>query len=363
MKIQIKGVGAYLPDIENNSTSIVDRSIPAMVFQAVSHCLNDSKVNMPNVDAIVTASVDLWDGKTASNIAVTEVVGAVMKSETRIAGDGLLALIHGAMTILSGQYNSVLVVAHGKSSETDVNAVSNWTFDPVYQQPLGLTDHHALGLQADSFLKRTNAAGFDDSDRENLVSSFLNDSTELTPDKFLSDSKKYSPLHDLEIAPQGDGACAVLLHKGDCGGITLNGFGYDMESHYLGDRDLSHAFHLKRVAKRAYDMAEIIEPNAQLDKYYWSVSSSIQLPIWAESLGLWSINEGLGALKKKCNSDFIHDIQWRGQPPFAVGLQRLISAVKNLRKEEQSSSVLVQGCHGAAGQTQAVCILNNGGQN
>lgn len=359
MKIQIKGVGDCLPDINTNTVSNVDRSIPAMVYQAVNNCLDDAKKNIQSVDAIVTASVDLWDGKTASNIAITEVVGAVMKSETRIAGDGLLALIHGAMTILSGQYDSVLVVAHGKSSETEVNAVSNWSFDPVYQQPLGLTNHHALGLQADSFLKRKNGSGFDNLDRANLVKSFYNNSAGISTKDVFASPLTFSPLHDLEFAPQGDGACAVLLQKVDGSGITLKGFGYDMDVHYLGDRDLSRGDNLKRAANRAIEMAKISDQNSQPDKYYWSVSSSLQLPIWAESLGLWSMNDRLGALMNK-NSESIHDIQWAGQPPFAEGIQRLISAVKDLRNSKNPLSVMVHGCHGPAGQMQAVCILNNG---
>lgn len=96
MAIAVTGVGWQLPDILSEDSG-ADRCIPALMYRAVRDCLADAARAMSEVDAIVTASVNLWDGKTASNIAVTEAVGAVMKAQTRIAGDGLLPLMHGAM--------------------------------------------------------------------------------------------------------------------------------------------------------------------------------------------------------------------------------------------------------------------------
>ncbi len=93
------------------------QAIPEMVLEAVERALADARIGMSEVDAVVTASVDLWDGRTASNIQVTEVVGAVMRPEARVAGDGLLAAIHAAMTVGAGAYGTVLVAAHCKMSE------------------------------------------------------------------------------------------------------------------------------------------------------------------------------------------------------------------------------------------------------
>ena len=109
-RISIAGVGRTMPCHEDR------RSIPEMVLEAAEQALADAELSVTTVDAVVTASVDLFDGLTASNIAVTEVVGAVMKPETRIAADGLAALVHGACPLWAGAYETVLVVAHGKAS-------------------------------------------------------------------------------------------------------------------------------------------------------------------------------------------------------------------------------------------------------
>ncbi|MCP4299133.1 MAG: hypothetical protein GY783_00990, partial [Gammaproteobacteria bacterium] len=55
------------------------RSIPEMALDAVQQALANAAMSYDDIDAVVTASVDVFDGLTASNIAVTEVVGAVMK--------------------------------------------------------------------------------------------------------------------------------------------------------------------------------------------------------------------------------------------------------------------------------------------
>jgi len=326
--VAIAGVGWQLPDIFPDQGG-TDRYIPALAHQAVRDCLADAARPMSEVNAIVTASVDLWDGKTASNIAVTEAVGAVMKAETRIAGDGLLALMHGAMMVLSGHYQRVLVVAHGKASEADLQAVSNWSFDPVYQQTLRLTDAHALALQSQAVALRIGA--------------------EHTSAWAQSVPGAGDPQH---AAPQGDGACAVLLEADRDGAVELEAWGYDLEAHYLGDRDLSRSAGLARAAQRAYRMANLTDARTNIGRCYWSLRTALQLPLWAEAAAVDSLDQDPAALPIGR-----HQIQWAGLPPFAAGLQRLIRAVKDLRERPQLGRVLVQGCHGPAGQLQAVCLL------
>jgi hypothetical protein len=378
MKIIIKGTGwqfpaEYYPDGHESKKS-TDESIVSMVYGAVRKCLNDAGERISDVDAIVTASVDLFDGKTASSIYITEVVGAVMKPETRIAGDGLFALVHAAMTILSGQYNKVLVVAHSKASEANLDKISNWTFDPVFQQPLGLTDSIALGLQAQAFLRRCPNSVGDEKFRAELVAQLSNRDTNPIKNSSISgalDTKTvlesavvFSPLHELEINVPGDGAAAVLLEGGKTGGTELQGFGYCLDRHYLGDRDLSRSETLAKAVERACLMAKINQIRDEVDRCYWSLRSSVQMPLWAESAGIWSFKEGLRALLLKgngctCERSVEHPgfNAWNNLAPVTMGLQRLICAVRDSKNQLNSGSALVHGCHGPAGQSQAVCLL------
>ncbi|MCP4757184.1 MAG: hypothetical protein GY866_40490 [Proteobacteria bacterium] len=378
MKVMIKGTGWQFPSeyypAEKAEAGKADNSIVSMVYGAVRRCMDDAGEGMPAVDAVVTASVDLLDGKTASNISITEVVGAVMKPETRIAGDGLFALAHAAMTILSGQYRRVLVVAHSKASEGDQEKLSNWTYDPVFQQPLDLTDSVALGLQAQAFLRSDPAGLAEAKARAELVAALsagdcqseniLSSCGDLNVDKVLASRISFSPLHELEIAGPGDGAAAVLLESGENEGVELQGFGYSFDRHYLGDRDLSRSRALIEAAARAGAMAKMNNMKAEVKRCYWSLRSSIQLPLWAESAGIWNFEDGLeellakGGIKTGSGSPNHPGFnQWHRLPLIAIGLQRLISAVKDIENQDIDGSALVQGCHGPAGQTQVACLL------
>ncbi|MCH7909647.1 MAG: hypothetical protein IIB38_08530, partial [Candidatus Hydrogenedentes bacterium] len=142
--IAIAGVG------ESGCLKEDSRSIPEMVLCAVEEALDDAGVGYDAINGIVTSSVDLFDGLTASNIAVTEVVGAVMRPESRIAADGLAALLHASCQIWAGAYETVLVVAHGKASMSPHDPLTSWAMDPVYLQPLDLNFLICSALQAES---------------------------------------------------------------------------------------------------------------------------------------------------------------------------------------------------------------------
>ncbi len=283
-------------------------AIPEMVHRAVQAALTDAGLTMADVDARVTASVDLWDGLTASNVAVTEVVGAVMQPEARVAGDGLLAVCHAAMSILAGAYKVVLVAAHCKASMGDRWAITNWTFDPIYQQPLGLGDLAAAALQA----------------------SVLG----LAP-----------PLP----CPPADGAAALILSRSFTSHSALHtphliGLGWALDEHYLGDRDLADSPALREAARRAYALAGIADPNRDLSFTELSDHFDYQRALWASALGLDSfpsINPSGGLAK--------------GVPPFVAGLDRLVEVVLRLR--ESPGTALAHGCWGPAGQGQAITLV------
>lgn len=279
-------------------------AIPELVYRAVQAALADAGLTMQEVDARVTASVDLWDGLTASNVAITEVVGAVMQPETRVAGDGLLAVCQAALSILAGAYDVVLVVAHAKASMGDVRALSNWTFDPIYQQPLGLDDLSAAALQAAAL-------------------------------------GAPAPLPN----PPADGAAAVILGAAP-GPITIRGMGWALDEHYLGDRDLVDAPALRQAARRAYALAGITDPGRDLAVAELSDHFAYQRALWVSALGL----DGFVALNPSGGLA-------RGVPPFVAGLDRLIEIVLRLR--ERSGTGVAHGCWGPAGQGQVVVVVGD----
>lgn len=344
--VVVAGVGQTGPVLED------PRSIPEMVLDAVEMALADAGMGFRDIDAVVTASVDLFDGLTASNVAVTEVVGAVMKPETRIAADGLAAAVHATCQIRSGAYETVLVVAHGKGSMSSHPDVTAWAIDPITLQPLGVNFLVCAGLQAC-------AVALDDGRAERrwaqTVARRRRDAAghgiapAITEEEILASPIVASPLRRGMSAPLGDGACAVLLQSaaaGNRGGVRITGIGYDLSAHSLGERDLRQWEGLQRACHRATTMAGISDTATSFDL----LEPSCRYP-HEEELFLKAMGTGDGSLISPSGGLFA------GEVPVAAGLTRLVAAVRWLRENRSAKRALAHGTWGPAGQGQVVTIL------
>ncbi len=327
------------------------RSIAEMALNVVERALEDAELRWSDIDAVVTASVDLFDGLTASSIAVTEVVGAVMKPETRIAADGLAAAIQAVHQIAAGAYDTVLVVAHGKASMAHHWNLTSWAMDPIFLQPLGVDFLTVAGLQADLI------AGSDSSiirrwaelaaHRKRTARGGIGES--FTIDEVLESPVIAAPIRVGMCAPLGDGACAVVLGAG--GGETtggravIAGTGHDLDSHHPGDRDLTEWAGLRRACLRAYDMAGITDPAVA-----FAVAEPSCLFPHEEALFIDAAGVGEQTVLSPDGGLFA------GTAPAISGLGRLLRATKAV-KGNSGHRALAHGTWGPAGQGQAVAVV------
>lgn len=346
--VLVAGVGQTGPVAED------PRSIAEMALEAVQAALDDAGVGYEAIDAVVTASVDLFDGLTASNIAVTEVVGAVMKPETRIAADGLGAAIHASCQIWAEAYESVLVVAHGKVSMSDFQALTTWAMDPIYLQPLGLDFLTCAGLEANSLSAKDAGA---QSRWARIVASRRKAAgqngllPECSAEEALASPIVASPLRSAMCAPMGDGACAVLLRRADSApdagrGVVIGGVGHDLSSHAHWDAEFAMRPGLGRASRRAYALAGIDDPASAFDLLEPSCLYPHEEDLFLEATGIGTherISPGGGL--------------FAGYAPVTAGLSRLIAATRRMREEPDCNRALVHGAWGPVGQGQVVAIL------
>ncbi len=326
-----------------------------MVLDAVECALADAGTDASAIDAVVTASVDLLDGLTASNIAVTEVVGAVMKPETRIAADGLCALAHAACQLWAGAYDMVLVVAHGKASMTPHQALTAWAMDPIYLQPLGVDFLACAGLVAQRI------AAADPSSIERWAHtaaercSAAPNAPAIDAAHVLASPLVAAPLTDAMCAPFADGACAVVLRRVDAAGsaknsarLLLTGVGHDLDRHNLGERDLSQWSGLSRACSRALSQASINDATG-----FDLLEPSCLYP-HEEELFIHAVKPRRDALVSPDGGLF------GGVAPVAAGLSRFCAAARRMRAEPDLRCALAHGTWGPAGQGQVVATLESG---
>src|SRR3954468_19600356 len=202
-------IGVALSDRFEPRTELPPSDI---VYPVVRDALADADVSMGDIHSIVSCSQDIYDGRTISSMGVNEVLGGYLRSESKIAGDGLLALLYGAARIASGEFDLTVVVAHCLESISDLDVVENAAFDPYVQRPLGPDDTVAAALQADAFY-RASGLGPDDAAE---VSARASRHAARNPRAFRSAAHTAadvaasrivcSPLRELEGTPVTDGA-------------------------------------------------------------------------------------------------------------------------------------------------------------
>jgi len=275
-----------------------------MAYEVISEVLKQTGLTMPDdIDNAISCSHDIWDGQTISDINVTDVIGGYLRAEEKMALDGSTAVFYGAVGILSGEYSCTLLVAHTKMSQTNRNIVNNVAFDPIYSRMLGFDFTSAAALQARRYMykygiTREQTAKVVMKNLRNAKNNpYAHQAGDFTIDEVLSSPAVAAPIHRLDIAPDTDGAVAMIIASEErAKAITdkpvwVLGLGTCYDSHYLGDRDLADCHALESAAKRAYAMAGIRSPRRAVDLAEVGEEFSYQELLWSEGLSLCNRGE------------------------------------------------------------------------
>jgi acetyl-CoA C-acetyltransferase len=282
----------------------IDLTISELVFEVVKKLHNELGITNDDVGCVITGSNDFNDGRTIANMAIQDAVGSVRKSESRVSGDGTFAYMYGAMRILSGEYDTVLVVSHSKCSEGNQYLINNSIFDPFYQRHLGLDQISSAGLMANMYMSKygineEQAAKVVVKNRKNALNNpYAHLQEELSIPDVLNSPMLAYPLKELDFPPYSDGAVAMLLtneenaKKYTDSPVWLKGYASCTDAYYLGHRNMTDLIGLEYAAKEAFKMAEIKDPIKDLDvAEVFEAFSTHELMIY-EALGFCGKGEG-----------------------------------------------------------------------
>ncbi|NLH48704.1 MAG: thiolase family protein [Myxococcales bacterium] len=333
------------------------------------------------INHIVTVSDDLFDGRTISDGAMTDTVGAHYRCEEKVSQDGAQAVYYAMAMVLSGQADVVMIVAHCKESQPGSrNLVTHMAFDPFFTRPVGLDYLTAAGLQAEAYARKT---GLTEARLADLVvrarrnaarNPYIKDLPAVTAAEVLASPYLAAPLRELMTYPVSDGAIGMIVASEERARqltdkpVWLTGVGSCYDSFFLGDRDLTANFSLKKAAARAYGMAGLTDPAKQADLFEVSDRYAYELPLWAEGLGLCGDGEGdrwLAANGPDAANLNLTGGTLAGVPMLLGGLARVAEAARQLRHEAGAAQVknakraVAQGTTGPAGQHHTVVVLES----
>lgn len=328
---------------------------------------------------IVTCSDDVFDARTISDNAVTDVVGAHYRGEEKVAQEGLNAMGYAMSMILSGHDDVVYVTGHCKESQSESrNMCANLAYDPFYCRCLGLDYQNAAGLQARAYMEK---ARITEEQLARVVvrarqwaarNVYANEQKQLEPGDVMYSPMLCDPIRTLHTYPVSDGAVGLLLASEERAydftdrPVWITGFGSCMDSYFLGDRDLADNFALKKAAERAYKMAGVQKPRQEINLVEMMDCYAYQQPMWLEGLGLCDEGKGGQFIDEYGSARYNVNLSGgmlAGRPLMIGGLYGVVEAVLQLKGqagEHQAPDVncaVVQSTTGGAGQFQTVLVL------
>jgi len=273
-----------------------------MLFELVKGLYDQLGITRHDIGTFVLNSNDFEVGHTIANVFEDTPVGAYMKDETHVDSEGLWATTYAAMRIMSGNYETALVVGNSSGASTmRPYLMMDYQLDPTIDRQAGLLNElSTAALQARAFLDKY---GLDEDvlnqiAARNLRNAAMNPNAvqfkaDATAGDVLESEYLYEPLRKLQCYPFSDGACAMVLASGDRAKeltdkpVWIKGMGNSVETYYIGERDLGSSRSAKMAAERAYKMAGISDPAKQLDVAEVAAKFAHQEPILAEALGLF----------------------------------------------------------------------------
>jgi len=359
-----------------------DQTNYEMVYEVTRAALDDAGYELEDIDNVITVSNDFWDGRTISSMAVQEAAGAHDKNVSTVEGDGTFGALYGALRTLGG-FKATLVVSHCKGSESDARTVTNSMFDPIYQRSLGIDAIAAAALQARVYQDRygiseEQCAKVTMKNRANALNNpNAHLAGRLSLDDVMNSKNIASPLKLQDCSPVSDGAAAVIIadleraRKPRKVPINITGLGHCTEAYFLGDRDLANPIALRRAAARAYELAGIKNPAAELDLIELYDAFSYMEPLWLEGLGICEpgggahlLDEGITSMTGRLPVNPSGGVL-SAHAVMVAGLVRIIESVQQLRGEAGSMQVknahraLAHGINGPCGQSHCVWVLEN----
>lgn len=334
-----------------------------LALEAIEEALVDAGAALGDIDNSVTASMDFWDGRTIANMAVSEVVGSYLKSEARVCGDGIQALLYEWTRLATGSFRLGLVVAHCKESEGRPHEIEAAAFEPYVQRRLDADGDVVAGLSAQRYYA---TSGYTPEDAARAIVAARRSAKgnpklaaldDIDEQAVLSSPELSTPLRELDKAPLADGSCAFVVaiedaaRELDADPVWITGIATSTDE-YWSDRDLAAVSALERSTAKARELAGW--GDAAPDVIEYTAQFGFQLLQFAPALGATDLDPS------RVNPS---GGRMAGNPLVVAGLSRVAECVTQLRGRAGERQVpgahraLAHGMFGLGAQSHVIAAL------
>ncbi|MFE4957289.1 thiolase domain-containing protein [Streptomyces sp. NPDC056653] len=324
-----------------------DLSEVEMLMPVLHRVLDATGLRARDIGFTCSGSSDYLAGRPFSFTMALDGVGAQPPiSESHVEMDGAWALYEAWVKLQTGEADTALVYAYGKSSPGEVRDVLTRQLDPYYVGPLWPDSVALAALQAQALIDagETDEAALASIAARNRTAAADNPHAQLAGSVPVGDYV-VRPLRTGDCPPVGDGAAAVVLAAGDTARALctrpawIRGIDHRIEAHSLGVRELTDSPSARLAAERAGAFERPID-TAELHAPFTS-----QEVVLRKALGLDDsvrVNPSGGALA--------------ANPVMAAGLIRLGEAAARIHRGE-SDRALAHATSGPCLQQNLVAVL------
>lgn len=321
-----------------------------MLMPVLHDVLDQTGLAARDIGFTCSGSCDYLAGRAFSFTMALDGVGAWPPiSESHVEMDGAWALYEAWVKLLTGEADTALVYAYGKSSPGDLREVLTRQLDPYYVAPLWPDSVALAALQARALI---DAKLTDERELAGIAARSRRDA-QSNPHAQLrgalpAGEPLVAPLRTGDCPPIGDGAAAVVLAAGDTARrltarpAWIRGLDHRIEAHSLGVRDLTDSPSTRLAAERAGAFERPVD-TAELHAPFTSQEVVLRraLGLDAED-GTVRINPSGGALA--------------ANPVMAAGLIRLGEAAARIHRGD-SDRALAHATSGPCLQQNLVAVL------
>ena len=265
-----------------------DASYPDLVREAVTIALNDARLELDDIEAVVySLSPDAMVGIGNAERLGVDAVGARNKRFLRIntgGATGISSVAAAYYHIAAGVCDVCMTAGADKVGECgDSQTVLNKIWDPTYERALPLGTINMLAMSA---VRYAHKYGMSQEDMAAVVvknrrHAAMNPNAhlrkEVTSEEVMASRMISWPIKLFDCCPQSSGGGAIVLASEqfikdrNLDAVWITGLAHCAESYYLGDRmgvgqtaDHADAHALGVAFQRAYKMAGIADPRRQV---------------------------------------------------------------------------------------------------
>lgn len=346
--VHIAGIATttWLPE----QNAVVDE----LVYHAVSEALDAASINRHEIGLTVTASMDLYDGRSISSGLTNSASGGYLKDSYRLESDVGTAIIAAAQAIASGDVDVAVAVgaynpetsSTGTERQLFLEQLSNLAFDAHFARPIGLTAGVSYGLHASWALSEQETTLDQLAElaaREIGVAATSERSlraASVTAAEVLASLHVAAPLTELMMPAYSTGAAAVVLAsparaaRAQSRGAIITGVGhatgaYLESTEWLRNPGASTA----RAAAAAYRTAGIVDPAEKVDLVEFTAPS---IALYRPLLDALGVNKNLDHRYINPSGGAAANY-----PGLANGVLRLLEVVERLENQTDRQTGVV----------------------